>query len=85
MDHDGVKDRQNDIIYCDRNLRYDESMAHLISDYKNFVNKMARAISKSNDIQLQKEFENILTTPITTTTKDGKYDSNIQRSSKRSI
>jgi hypothetical protein len=35
-------------------------------------NLTVRAISKSNDRQLQKEFENILKTP--TTNKDSKYD-----------
>jgi len=77
MNRDGVKDRQNDITFCDRNSHYDESIAHLISNYKKFVTQMKdlamRAISKSNDTQLQKEFENILMTPITT--KDSRYDS----------
>jgi NTE family protein len=76
MDHDGVKGRQNDIIFCDRSSHHDESIAHLISNYKNLVTQMkdltARAISKSNDPQLQREFENILRTP--TTTKESKYD-----------
>jgi NTE family protein len=78
MDHDGVKGRQNDITFCDRNSHYDESMAMLVSDYKTFITRMKdlamNAISESNDPKLQKDFEDILETPITTT-KDGKYDS----------
>jgi NTE family protein len=35
-DYDGVKDRHNDIKYGDRTSRYDENIAHLISDYTNF-------------------------------------------------
>jgi NTE family protein len=66
MDHDGVKSRQSDITFCDRSSSYDENMAHLISNYKDFVSRMKdlanRAVSKSNDPQLQEEFENILAT-----------------------
>ena len=77
MDHDGVKDRQNDITFCDRNSHHDESIGHLISNYKKFGTQMKdlamRAISKNNDPELQKEFENILMTPIPT--KDSRYNS----------
>ncbi len=77
MDHDGVKDRQNDITFSDRTSRHDENISRLISDYKNFIIQMkdlaVKAISKNNDPQLQKEFENILETPITN--KDSKYGS----------
>src|SRR5207248_9660066 len=74
-DHDGVKARQNDITFCDRSSHHDESITHLISNYKNLVTQMkdlaVRAISKSNDPQLQREFENILRAP---TTKESKYN-----------
>lgn len=40
MDHNGAKDRQNDITYADRNSRYDENMIRLIGDYANFVTEM---------------------------------------------
>jgi NTE family protein len=77
MDHDGVKDRQNDITFSDRTSRHDENISRLISDYKNFIIQMkdlaVKAISKNNDPQLQKELENILETPITN--KDSKYGS----------
>jgi NTE family protein len=73
-DHDGVKDRQNDIMYGDRTSRYDENVAHLITDYTNFVTKMKdlakAAISKVNDIELQEQFQNILETK--TISKDRK-------------
>ena len=75
MDHDGVIGRQNDITYCDRSSHYDEDMAHLIYDYKNFVTQLKdlveRAISKDNDSQLHKELLSILKTPIT---KDSEND-----------
>jgi NTE family protein len=71
LDHDGVLARKNDIIFGDRTSRYDEAMAHLISDYKNFGLQLKdfveRAISKSNNSQLQMELQNILNTH---TTKD---------------
>jgi predicted acylesterase/phospholipase RssA len=75
MDHDGVRSRQNDITFCDRSSHYDEGMAHLISDYKNFVIQLKdlaeRAISNGNDPQLQRDFQNILKTHAT---KDSEYD-----------
>jgi NTE family protein len=53
MDHNGAKDRQNDIIYADRNSRYDENIIRLIGDYANFVTEMKdlleEAICKVND------------------------------------
>jgi len=53
MDHNGAKDRQNDIIYADRNSRYDENMTRLIGDYTYFVTEMKDlledAICKVND------------------------------------
>jgi NTE family protein len=64
QDYDGVKDRHNDIKYGDRTSHYDENMAHIITDYNNFVTEMkdllTDAISKVNDKELQKRFEKIL-------------------------
>ncbi len=69
VDHDGVKARLNDITFCDRNSQYDEAVAHLVSNYKDFVTQMKdlanKAISKINDPDLEKELEAILQTPIT--------------------
>ena len=52
-DHNGVKDRQNDITYSDRNSRYDENITRLIGDYASFVTEMKdlleEAICKVND------------------------------------
>jgi NTE family protein len=39
-DYDGVKDRHNDITYCDRNSHYDQEMAGLITDYMDLTNKL---------------------------------------------
>ena len=39
-DHDGVKDRHNDITYSDRNSHYDQEMADLITDYMDLTNNL---------------------------------------------
>jgi NTE family protein len=78
MDHNGAKDRQNDIIYADRNSRYDEHMTLLISDYANFVFEMKDlledAIYKVNDENdkgvLKRKLNDILVT--NTSNKDRK-------------
>ena len=78
MDHNGVKDRQNDIVYADRNSRYDESMTRLIGDYANFVTEMKDlledAIYKVNDENdkgvLKRKLNDILVT--NTSNKDRK-------------
>jgi NTE family protein len=71
-DHDGVKDRNNDIIFSDRNSHYDEKMAHLIADYANFGIQMKglanEAINQVNDEkkkqELQERLKSILATEI---------------------
>ncbi len=90
-DHDGVKDRQNDIVYGDRNSRYDENQAHLVGDLQDFVARLKRlstdAISKFTEGQdkedLNKELEDILTTPITSgrdsKSQQGTYDDLVKR------
>lgn len=40
MDHNGIKDRQNDITYSDKYSHYDENITRLIDDYSNFVIEM---------------------------------------------
>jgi NTE family protein len=85
-DHDGVKDRQNDIIYGDRNSHYDEKMTYLVTDLQDFVTRMkklsAEAISKvrkdSDKKKLKKKFDDILakrTTPASKGFNDGKPSS----------
>lgn len=77
-DHDGEKDRQNDISFGDRNSHYDEEQAHIVTDLKDFATLMkdlsAEAISKINDenykVELNKKFEAISTK--TTISKDRK-------------
>jgi NTE family protein len=72
-DHDGVKERQNDIIFGDRSSHYDEKQAHLVGDLQDFVARLKSlstdAISKLTEGQdkegLNKELEEILSTPIT--------------------
>jgi NTE family protein len=69
-DHDGVKDRNNDILYGDRTSHYDEKMAHLITDYARLVTQMKglvdKAISHVNEKnekrKLDGELEGILST-----------------------
>jgi predicted acylesterase/phospholipase RssA len=73
QDRDGVKDRQNDIIFGDRTSHYDEKIAHLMTDYSDFVTQMKdladEAILKVNDEnnkeELKKKLESILKTKIT--------------------
>jgi NTE family protein len=79
MDHNGAKDRQNDITYADRNSRYDENMTRLIGDYANFVTEMKDlledAICKVNDENdkgiLKRKLNDILVT--NTSNKGRKY------------
>ncbi len=76
IDHDGVKDRQNDLNFCDRNSLHDEEMVRLVSNYQDFVTQMKylaeKAISKTNDPHLVDEFNGILETHIAG--KDGNDD-----------
>ena len=79
MDHNGVKDRQNDIIYADRNSLYDENMTRLIGDYANFVTEikdlLEDAICKVNDEKdkgvLKRKLNNILVTNTSNKVKKG--------------
>ena len=79
-DHNGVKDRQNDIIYADRNSRYDENITRLIGDYASFVTEMKdlleEAICKVNDENdkdvLKRKLNDILVTK--TSNKGRKYE-----------
>ena len=60
-DHDGAKDRSNDIIFSDRTSQYSEKMAHLITDYATFVSQMRdlvnEAISQVNDKNKKQELD----------------------------
>jgi NTE family protein len=87
-DHDGVKDRHNDIVFGDRSSRYDEKQAHLIGDLQHFVARLkslsTEAVSKlsegSDKERLKKELKEISTIPITSSrdskseSKQGTYD-----------
>jgi NTE family protein len=76
-DHDGVKDRLNDIIFGDRSSHYDEEMAYLVTDLKDFATQMKKlsreAISKvrkeSDKKRLKKIFDDILKTRTATASK----------------
>ena len=69
-DYDGVKDRHNDIEYCDRNSHYDEEVADLITDYMDLIEKLKclamkhfRQIgSKEEQDTFQNDVENFLGT-----------------------
>jgi NTE family protein len=77
-DQDGVKDRNNDIIYGDRTSRYAEKMAHSITDYARFVTQMRDlvddAISQVNDENKKRELDGKLEAILSTKTisKDSK-------------
>jgi len=68
--YDGVKDRQHDILYCDRSSKHDEKTSHLLSDYSDFVSKLKvlvdDAVSKvgveSDRKDLVEKLESILDT-----------------------
>jgi NTE family protein len=40
-DHDGIKDRQNDILYGDRNSHYDETLTNMLASLKDFAFQMS--------------------------------------------
>lgn len=51
LDHDGVKDRHNDITYCDRNSNYDEKVANLVTDYIDLIGKLKSMIRMGHHIK----------------------------------
>jgi len=63
-DHDGVKERANDIIYSDRTSHYDEKMAHLITTYANLCNKLKKLVKDKKNEVVDKELEKLLATEI---------------------
>jgi NTE family protein len=74
-----VRDRNNDIVYGDRNSHYDEKMAHIISDYANFGTQIKslvdEAVSQVNDEKKKQELQERLKTVLakkTINNKDGK-------------
>jgi NTE family protein len=67
-DLDGVKDRINDITFMDRNSHYDETVADLVTDYADLIDRL-KVLAKSyfenkykKDIIFQNEFERLLKT-----------------------
>jgi NTE family protein len=67
-DLDGVKDRINDITFMDRNSHYDETVADLVRDYTDLIDRL-KVLAKSyfeskyeKDIVFQNEFESLLKT-----------------------
>ncbi|HEY7081684.1 MAG TPA: patatin-like phospholipase family protein [Nitrososphaeraceae archaeon] len=79
QDHDGVKERKDDIIYSDRTSHYDEKMAHLITDYANFCSQLEELVNKAigqvKDEEKRLELEGNRNTILTTKVND--EDSNI--------
>jgi NTE family protein len=79
-DHDGVLDRNNDIIFGDRTSHYDERIANLIANYANFATQIKGladvAISKINDKNNKEELSEklgaILATKIIDKERKGK-------------
>ena len=67
-DLDGVKDRTNDITFIDRNSRYDEMVADLVTDYTDLINRLKELAKNyfeskdTKDIVFQNEFESLLKT-----------------------
>ena len=67
-DLDGVKDRINDITFMDRNSNYDETVADIVTDYTDLIDKLkvlAKSYSQNKykkDIVFQNELERLLKT-----------------------
>jgi NTE family protein len=59
-DNDGLNDRRNDLTYLDK-TKYDQKVAHLVTDYVNFVNDLIRlttdAINEVGDTEINKELK----------------------------
>jgi NTE family protein len=70
-DHDGVKDRLNDIIFGDRSSHFDEIQEHLVIDLQDFAARLkdlsedaiSRLDRESDKKELKKRFEKILAIP----------------------
>jgi NTE family protein len=65
-DLDGVKDRINDLTFMDRNSHSDETVANLVTDYADLIDRL-KEIAKSyfenigtKDITFQNEFESLI-------------------------
>ena len=65
-DHDGVKDRINDIIFFDRNSHYDENVTYTATDYTVIIDRLKRIVKglmSSDKIDaFEDDFENLLKT-----------------------
>lgn len=61
-DYDGVKDRHNDITYCDRHSHYDQDMADLITDYMDLTNKLKCLAMQHFRSDVEKFLTNITST-----------------------
>jgi NTE family protein len=59
-DHDGVKDRKNDIAHSDR-TEYDQKVAFFVSDYYNLVNELIRLAKRKG--ATKNEIKEILSMP----------------------
>jgi predicted acylesterase/phospholipase RssA len=70
-DHDGEKDRLNDIVYGDRSSNFDERQEHLAIDLQDFAAQLkhiseeaiSRLDKESDRKELKERFEKVLTTP----------------------
>ena len=76
-DLDGVKDRINDITFFDRNSRYDEMVAYLITYYTDLVDKLKDLAknhfrSKSESDAFQNSLKNFLNTEAKSKSYGGK-------------
>jgi NTE family protein len=65
-DHDGVKDRINDMTFFDRNSHYDENIANTETDYAELINKLKGLaedyIGRDKFGAFESDFENFLKT-----------------------
>jgi NTE family protein len=75
-DHDGVKDRVNDITFLDRNSHYDENVANTETDYMQLIDKLKglveSCISEDKIGSFTSEFNNFLMTEAKSKSHTGK-------------
>jgi NTE family protein len=75
-DHDGVRDRINDITFLDRNSYYDENVANTETDYMQLIDKLKglaeSCISKDKIGSFTSEFNNFLMTEAKSKSHTGK-------------
>ena len=78
-DHDGIKDRINDITYLDRNSQYDENVVNTETDYIQLIDKLKDLVKsyigddRDKISSFESEFNNFLMTEAKSKSHTGKH------------